>query len=455
MLPSEEASGAKLLDHSRSDAATKTPKSGPSSRAPLPKWPRPSSAPPRLQHEYEYSPPNTPSTEELESHYFEPPARLDGGNTQGQHVAHSPSPVQQPANQPSAEKHGKRRRKRSLDVPDSTVDHILDPRGLGLLVGHRRGRHPPVSNPERSSSTPPHHTGQNSNSLHPRADLTAQLPRGRSGSSTAAVATSSPTHGGLVFTTSEEDSSTQHADRRITSGTAGSWRDEFPPPVGPDGRIHFGSFGDGGPSTPGSRSRPPGQGDDRSLTIPQTNAQAPPPLPSRPSPRPRLAIIPAVPRMPSRPVTSPRPSPTAQKRPDPASSAQDGQGITSHNRANELMREHNAKNEMKKDHKDNAKRKQKSKRQNSKRGKRRLVWSVKASAGAGGVNPYPRLSHRKGRKAMARKSAPPPPPPPPSPASPHKEENAGIDTHPPSQEQPHSPSKDYQFSPSQDQSSSS
>lgn len=760
VLPGEEASGAKLLDHSRSDAATKAPKSGPSSRAPLPKWPRPSSAPPRLQHEYEYSPPNTPSIEELESPYFEPPAHLDGGNTQGQHIAHSPSPVRQTANQPSAEKHGKRWRKRSLDIPDNTVDHILDPRGLGLLrklflekkrpgkhrsarvaypgsirtgavptpaprpgppgpplsipnpnnstgnrnqysesdvnplpeaylpdaplpqeiakqgkqrhlnvrgdrvihafksrgfigeradsndkgkerisqghsdpgssgvytppgtpytplsslagplptpdtshaagsppeymrhqrgrhapvsvpgnplseqrhpnnnlagslpaadanhpadgsteylrhqrgrhaavsipgsprpeqqhsndafhheadtsgpsmplagherlrhqplsipgnpppepqpqsndtvyheadmhdppgpagpfLGHQRGRHPPVSNPERSSSTPPHHTGQINNSLHPRADLNARLPRGLSGSSTAAVATPSPAHGGLVFTTSEEDPSTPHDDRRMTSGPAGSWRDEFPPPVGPDGRIHFGSFGDGGPSTPGYRSSPPGQEDGCSLTIPQTNAQAPPPLPPRPSPRPRLAVVPAVPRVSSRPVTSPRPSPPAQKRSDPASSAQNGQGITSHNRANEVTRERNSKNRKEKDDENNPKRKQEHKQQNSKRGKRRPVWSVKASAGAGGVNPYPRLSHRKGRKAMARRSAAPPqspppspPPSPPAPVSPHKEEDAGINTHPAIHEQPHSPSKDYQFSPSQDQSSSS
>lgn len=727
VLPGEEASGAKLLDHSRSDAATKSPKSGPSSRAPLPKWPRPSSAPPRLQHEHEYSPPNTPSTEELESHYVEPPAHQDGGNTQGQHIAHSPPPVRQTANQPSAKKHGKRWRKRSLEIPDSTVDHILDPRGLSLLRklflekkrpgehrsarvanpgsvhtgaiptpaprpgspdsppgipnpdestgnqnqysegevnplpeayipdapspqevakrgkqrllnvggdrvihalksrgfigeradsndkgkerisqgqsdsglsgvytppgtphkplnrgrhapvsvpgnprpeqqhsndafhheadtsgpsmplaghgrlrhrplsipgqpppeqqhqnndpfqpeadtegpsmpsaghirlrhqplsitgnpppepqhqydhtvyheadthdtpgpagpfrGHQRGRHPPVSLPERSSSTPPHHTGQNSNSLHPRADRNAQLPRGRTGSNTAAVATPSPTHGGLVFTTSEEDPSTQHGDRRMTSGPAGPWRDEFPPPVGPDGRIHFGSFGDGGPSTPGYRSRTPGQEDDRSPTVPQTNPRAPLPLPPRPSPRPRLAIIPAVPRVSSRPVASPRPSPPAQNRSDPASSAQNGQGITSHNRANEVTRERNAKNRKEKDDENNPKRKQEHKQQNSKRAKRRPVWSVKASAGNGGVNPYPRLSHRKGRKAMARRSAAPPrsrPPspsvsPPPSPASPYKEEDAGINTHAPSQEQPHSPSIDYQSSSSQDQ----
>jgi len=208
--------------------------------------------------------------------------------------------------------------------PGADTDNLPGP--VGPILGHQRGRHAPVSIQERVPSTPMQHSD---------TDPNAQPPRGQTRSSTAAASTPSQRHRGLGFTMPEDDFIPPSDTGRTTFLPAGQWRDEFPPPIGPDGRIYFGSFGDGGPSTPGYRSRTPGQGDGHSPAVPQANPQAPPPLPPqpspRPSPRPRLTIVPAVSHVPPRPVTSSPPRPASQKRSDPTFLGQRGEGMTSHN----------------------------------------------------------------------------------------------------------------------------
>lgn len=152
----EETSQGKPFSHDHSNyakrgsPANRRADSGASDRAPVPHWRRPHSAPPLLGHKNPVDDPITPTTEGMEQSYLKYPAEhrgdsntlgqqishagyTDGGNAPAQHIAQPPSPSPIPPDSPPAQEHGKRWSQRSLNEPDGTVDHMLDPRAFKFL----------------------------------------------------------------------------------------------------------------------------------------------------------------------------------------------------------------------------------------------------------------------------------------------------------------------------------
>jgi len=152
----EETSQGKPFSHDHSNyakrgsPANRRADSGASDRAPVPHWRRPHSAPPLLGHKNPVDDPITPTTEGMEHSYLKYPAEhrgdsntlgqqishaghTDGGNAHAQHIAQPPSPSPIPPDSPPAQEHGKRWSQRSLNEPDGTVGHMLDPRAFKFL----------------------------------------------------------------------------------------------------------------------------------------------------------------------------------------------------------------------------------------------------------------------------------------------------------------------------------